>query len=231
MGSISTGIVAEVLERLHKEADIADGRMRDQDPNHPALQGDWVAKLLESERNDLRGTYKEYAENFLSVSPEFGRHLYMSARAAKAQRIVEFGTSMGVSTIYAAAALRDNGGGGHLITTEIEPSKIERAKSNIAAAGLTDLVEFRVGDARETLAGGVGGKIDLVLLDGAWSLYRPIIQLLEPHLNPGAIILADNTTDTEREYLQYVRDPQNGYLSLQLNALEKHGNEFTVRTK
>ncbi|TQV92520.1 hypothetical protein V2A60_007202 [Cordyceps javanica] len=239
MGSISTGIVADVLARLHKEADVADGWMRDQDPDHPALQGDWVAKLLASERSDLRGTYKQYADNFLSVSPEFGRHIYMSARAAKARRIVEFGTSMGVSTIYAAAALRDNdkdndndnGSGVHLISTELEPTKVERARANVAAAGLADLVEFRVGDACETLAGGVGGKIDLVLLDGAWSLYRPVLKLLEPHLNPGAVILADNTTEAERDYLEYVRDPRNGYLSLQLTAHEKHGNEFTVRTK
>ncbi len=80
----------------------------------------------------------------------------MCARSCKAKRIVEFGSSMGISAIYMAAALRDMGGG-RLIGTDLEPSKVERARANVAAAGLGDLVEFRLGDARETLKPGVGG--------------------------------------------------------------------------
>ena len=105
---------------------------------------------------DLTGLYHGYADNFLSVSPEFGRFLYMCVRACKAKRIVEFGSSMGISAIYMAAALRDMGGG-VLIGTELEPRKAERAKANVAAAGLAHLIEFRVGDARETLKADVGG--------------------------------------------------------------------------
>jgi predicted O-methyltransferase YrrM len=59
----------------------------------------------------------------------------MLARACKAGSIVEFGTSFGISTLHLAAALRDNGGG-RLISTEFEPSKIATARGNIAAAGL-----------------------------------------------------------------------------------------------
>ncbi|KAM3522479.1 hypothetical protein NHJ13051_005641 [Beauveria bassiana] len=246
MDSLSSGPVADVLANLYIEAERADAPMRESEKSSAAPSGDWATAFIASEKADLRGTYASLATNFLCVSPKFGRHLYMTARASRARLIVEFGTSMGVSTIYAAAALRDNGHGGggggggggdsaagaRIISTELEPSKAERARKNVAAAGLQDLVEFRVGDARETLAGGVGGgKIDLVLLDGAWSLYLPVLRLLEPHLRPGAVILADNAADTVGGYIEYVRDPSNGYLSLPLDFGEKQGNEYSVRTK
>src|SRR6516164_5839619 len=90
---------------------------------------------LAEERVDYRAVYRGFAHNFLAVSPTYGRFLYAIARACKATRIVEFGTSMGISTIYLAAALRDNGGG-HLISSELEPAKVARARANLDAAGL-----------------------------------------------------------------------------------------------
>jgi predicted O-methyltransferase YrrM len=149
------------------------------------------------------------------------------ARTSKAARIVEFGTSMGISTIYLAAALRDNGGG-TLIGSEFEPGKVMRAREHLEAAGLADLVEIREGDARETLA-DIGGEVDLLLIDGAFSLYLPVLKLIEPYLRPGAIVLGENAFDPE--YRAYVRDPANGYLSRTLAIDEGRGNEFTVRTK
>src|ERR1700749_3182445 len=102
----------------------------------------------------------------------------MLARAAKARTIVEFGTSFGISTLHLAAALTDKGGG-RPIRTGVEPSKVARARENLAAAGLSDLVEIREGDALETLARDLPEAIDLVLLDGAKPLYSPILSLLE----------------------------------------------------
>ena len=165
-----------------------------------------MGQVVEAETKDLMGLYHGYAGNFLSVSPEFGRFLYMCTRACKARRIVEFGSSMGISAIYMAAALRDMGGG-VLIGTELEPGKAERARANVAAAGLADLVEFRVGDARETLKPGVGGDIDMVMLDGAFTLYLSVVTLLEPHLKPGAIIIGENAFQPASGYIDHVRDP------------------------
>ncbi len=98
-------------------------------------------------------------------------------------------------------------GGGRLIGTDLEPGKIERARANVAAAGLADLVEFRHGDARETLSSGLGGEIDMVMLDGAFTLYLPILRLLEPHLKPGALIVGENALEEASGYIDYVRDP------------------------
>ena len=108
--------------------------------------------------------------------------------------------------------MRDNGGG-RLITSEFEPSKAERARTNIAEAGLSDLVEFREGDALETLARDLPEQIDLVLLDGAKGLYPEILALLQDRLRPGALILADNA-DWSPDYLTRVRSPAQGYLSV-----------------
>jgi predicted O-methyltransferase YrrM len=78
---------------------------------------------------------------------------------------------------------------------------------------LSDLVEIREGDALETLAGDLPDSIDFVLLDGAKSLYSPILSLLEGRLRAGALIVADNA-DASPEYLARVRSAANGYLSV-----------------
>src|ERR1700688_515373 len=130
---------------------------------------------------------------------------------------------------FISPALRD-GGSGHLIGSELEPTKAKRAREKLAAAGVADLVEIRVGDALETLKDGIDGDVDLVLLDGAFSLYLPVLKLLEPHLRDGAFVIGDNALERSG-YLDYVRTPQNGYLSLALPFDAGRGNEFTVVTR
>jgi predicted O-methyltransferase YrrM len=228
MDCLSTGRVAETLQRLFDEAEQADRALAEKFDKIGTPE-QLIAETIAAERQDVRGFYRGYVDNFLNVLPAYGRFLYQCARARNATRIVEFGTSMGISTIYLAAALRDMGGG-HLIGTELEPGKAARARANLAAAGLDDLVEIRVGDARETLV-DVGGEVDLVLLDGAFSLYLPVLQLLEPRLKTGTPILAENAFDQDNPYLAYVRDPANGYVSQPIPISEGRGNEFTVVTR
>lgn len=116
-----------------------------------------------------------------------------------------------------------------MIGTEIESTKAAAVKENLGAAGLADLVEIRVGDALETLKNGVGGEIDLVHLDGAFHLYLPVLKLLEPHLKSGTLIICENAV--EPAYLEYVRNPKNGFLSLVMPFDSARGNEFTVVTR
>lgn len=230
MNTLTTGPTAVTLEKLHRDAEASDRELMETMMATLNASGSSteqaIAGLLAEERADYRSVYRGYAGNFLSVSSTYGRFLYMMARACKARRIVEFGTSMGISTIYLAAALRDNGGG-HLIGSELEGSKVARSRTNLTAAGLADLVEIRAGDALETLA-DVGGTVDLLLLDGAFSLYLPVLMLVEPRLAPGAVILAENAFAPD--YLDYVGDPVNGYLSQPLPLDEGRGNAFAVRS-
>lgn len=164
---------------------------------------------------------------FIPISREQGHFLYLVARSIGARRIVEFGTSFGVSTCYAAAAARDNGG--HVIGSELEPGKHGTAIANLADAGLADYAEVRLGDARETLR-DVEGPIDLVLLDGWKDLYLEVLHLLTPKLRPGAVVLADNIKTFRKAlkpYVDYVQSGRNGFHSVTLPLAD--GFEYSVR--
>ena len=206
--TLTSAPLASVLDRLFAEATASVPGVRQE---MGKLSPEERAEMMAS-KTDYRAFYERAKDFPLAVSRETGSLLYMLARSTGAKNIVEFGTSFGVSTLHLAAALRDNGGG-RLITSEFEPSKVARARANIAAGGVADLVEIREGDALETLAKDLPPSIDLVLLDGAKGLYPAVLALVEPNLKPGALILADNA-DWSPEYLERVRSPAQGYLSV-----------------
>src|SRR4051812_12701036 len=210
MTTLTSAPLAPLLDRLFEEADAAW-------PEFEAL----VADLSDEERMRLMQSRTEYVDVHgrlknvpLAVSRETGALLYMLARSSAARTIVEFGTSFGISTLHLAAALRDNGGG-HLITSEFETSKVARARDNLMKGGVIDLVEIRTGDALETLSVDLPDEIDLLLLDGAKALYPDILGLVESRLRPGAFVVADNA-DYCPEYLARVRSPASGYMSTPL---------------
>lgn len=198
MSTLSEPKLSTLIDRLFAEANAAENA------RWPSTRG--------TDRSDYRKYYTLLKDQPLAVSRDTGKLLYMLARAIRARSVVEFGTSFGISTLHLAAALRDNGGGA-LIGSEFEPSKIKRARENLAAGGLADLVDVREGDALQTLARDLPDTIDFVLLDGAKSLYSPILSLLEPRLRSGALIVADNADDSP-DYLARVRAADGGYLSV-----------------
>ena len=208
MTILTSAPVAPLLDRLFAEADAASPLAS---PAFASLSGEERHRLMAS-KTDYRELYADLKDFALPISRETGKLLYLLARAGNARSIIEFGTSFGLSTLHLAAALRENGGG-RLITSEFEPSKLARARENLAAAGLSDLVEFREGDALETLASDLPETIDLVLLDGAKSLYMDVLALVESRLRPGAVIIADNT-DYCPDYLERVSSAENGYWSM-----------------
>ena len=149
---------------------------------------------------------------YLPISADGGKLLYNLVRAIRPATVVEFGMSFGISTLHLAAAVRDNGTG-RVITTEMSKEKIAAARSTFAETGLDDLITILEGDARENLA-DVEGPLELVLLDGWKDLCLPVLRQLEPRLRPGALVVADDVDQGEgllKPYLDYVRDPANGY--------------------
>ncbi len=205
MTTLTSAPLAPLLDRLFAEADAATS------PATAELSHQERDRLMHSKTDYLR-FYGLMKNLWLPISRETGVLLYMLARSARARSVVEFGTSFGISTLHLAAALRDNGGG-RIITSEFEPSKVARAREHLTEGGVLDLVEIREGDAIETLGADLPDTIDLLLLDGAKSLYPDILSLLESRLRPGALIVADNA-DHCPEYLERVRAPGGGYISV-----------------
>lgn len=202
---LTASTLGPLLDRLFAQAATATS------PEIDALTQEERERLMHS-RTEYLAFYSRLKDLWLPVTRETGRLLYMLARTMNARNIVEFGTSFGISTLHLAAALRDNGGG-RLISSEFEPSKVTRAREHIAEGGFTDLVDIREGDAVKTLATDLPETIDLVLLDGAKALYSDILALLEHRLRSGAMIVADNA-DYSPDYLARVRAANSGYLSI-----------------
>src|SRR5437870_5539250 len=142
MNTLTTEPVASLVTRLFADAKSTDANLSQL--RSSSASEDWQ-DLMHS-TTQYREFYGRVRSFYLAVSPETARLLYMLARSMRARSIVEFGTSFGISTLHLAAALRDNGGG-RLIGSEFESGKVAKARGNLQAAGLADLVEIREGDA------------------------------------------------------------------------------------
>jgi predicted O-methyltransferase YrrM len=168
------------------------------------------------------------ADKMVALEGDKSTFCYVTCRALQARRVVEIGTSFGISTLYLAAAVRDSGGG-VVIGTEYEPAKAAAARAHFAEAKLERYIELREGDLRKTLA-KLEGPIDFVLMD-IWSeMARPAIELVAPHLRRGAVVIADNTRQfaaAYAAYFAYVNDPANRFITQTLPF--EGGLEFTVR--
>jgi predicted O-methyltransferase YrrM len=218
MSTLTDAKVASALNRMYAESHEQMSAMRNGGGRRFAdLDG-----ATPQERADA------LSDVYMPVSPDAGKLLYSLVRAARPETIVEFGMSMGLSGIHLAAAVRDNGTG-RVVTTELSAAKIATAKKNFAKAGLSDVVTVLEGDALETLK-TLDGPVGFVLLDGWKEFYLPVIKLLEPRLTPGALIVADNTNmDDTRPYVDYVRDPANGYVSINFPGKEHDTMELSCR--
>jgi predicted O-methyltransferase YrrM len=181
---------------------------------------------------DKDGPRQFMGDKLVALDRDKARFCYLLCRAAGATRVVEVGTSFGVSTIYLAAAVRENldlgRGSGIVVGTEWEPAKVAAARANLDKAGLSGVADIREGDVRDTLR-DAGGPVDFVLMDIWVPMAKPALELLIPQLRPGALVIADNVTSFRREYRDYlalVRDPGGGFRSTTLPF--KGGVELSV---
>lgn len=188
-----------------------------------------LPRLLRKRKLDWQDMFARTKDMYLPLEAEQGGLLYVAARAIGARRVAEYGTSFGVSTLYLAAAVRDNGGG-KVIGSEILPEKAEVARANFAVAGLGEFIDLRVGDARETLK-DCGGPLDLVLLDGWKDIELDVLRILKPQLRRGALVFTDNIFSFEADnqgQREYMADPRNGFRAVVLPL--KDGMEMAVYT-
>lgn len=208
--------VASVLDRMYAESKNQMSLLRER-------RGTFDRPMTAQERAEAM------SEFYIPVTPEAGRLLYSLVRATRPATIVEFGMSFGISALHLAAAARDNGTG-RVVTTELSDTKIAAAKQTFAETGLDDVITILEGDALSTLA-DLPGPVGFVLLDGWKDLYLPIIELLEPRLSPGVLVVADNTNSADTQpYLDRVRNPGNGYVSFNFQVRDSDSMEISCRT-
>jgi len=196
-----------VLDRLHRKA----GRQLPGVVAHIAGQ---ALRLAITRRWPDDGDLAYYKDKLIPISRDQGNLIYLLCRAIKVRRGVEFGTSFGVSTLYLASAIRDNGGG-TAIGTEYEPDKARIARTNFTEAGLADVIDLREGDAFETLK-DCGGPVDFLLVDGWSATALPILRLVAPQMRSGAVVLCDSSghpPSDKAAYAAYMDDPANGFVS------------------
>jgi predicted O-methyltransferase YrrM len=206
-----------------------------------ARSDEQAASLAAFERQESEAGHRSSGEEikrflsdkFVALDRDKAEFCYQLCRATKARRIVEVGTSYGVSTLYLAAALRENlkqwGGHGVVIGTEHEPRKATAARANFEQAGLVGFIDLREGDLRETLP-MIEGPIDFLLVDIWVRMARPALELAAPHLRPGAVVVCDNTELHRSEYADYfafLNDRANGFKTMTLPF--QGGLEFSVR--
>lgn len=214
--------LGDLLDRLHAASD--------------EQVGDTEAWLQREGRRSINGTEADleagrdyWADKYVALDRDKAEFCYQLCRVRGATRVVEAGTSYGVSTLYLAAAVRDNGGG-TVIATEREAQKAAAARQNFIAAGLADVIDLREGDLRETLAPD-DGPVDVLLLDIWIPMVPATVALIAPRIPVGGFIIADNTTarrDDYRDLFAFLDNPTNGFSTMTLPFT--NGLELAVRT-
>ena len=161
-----------------------------------------IADLYKDSKNDplrmIKGAARsifrpiqptDFKDVYLSISKEQGEDLKQLIQKKNIKNIVEFGTSFGISTLFLAQGVMNTGG--QIITTELIELKAKKAIENFKKAGVSELIEVRIGNALDTLKGH-HEPIDLLLLDGWKDLYLPLFQMLESNFHKNTIVYVDN---------------------------------------
>ncbi len=212
-----------MLDRLHSQS---DAQVDEVDAYYARREREGTLDEKGSFDDEM---HRFFSDKMIALDREKGQFCYQLCRSLRATRVVEAGTSFGVSTLYLAAAVRDNQvGNGVVIATEHEPKKAEVARANFKEAGLSALIELREGDLRQTLQ-DVGAPVDFMLVD-IWDVALPALERVSPSLRQGAIVVCDNTTEDAneyRDYFEFVNDPRNRFRTMTVPFAG--GFELTVR--
>jgi predicted O-methyltransferase YrrM len=228
MTILADPILERLLDRLHEASDAQTDAIRE----HRAERDKAVDRTRE-EQAALTKTF--LADKIYALDRDKAEFCYQICRAIDARRVVEIGTSYGVSTLYLAAAVRDNvragGGTGVVIGTEYEPEKARAARAHFDEAGLSSFIDLREGDLRETLR-HLEGPVDFMLVDIWIPMARPALELVAPHLRSRAVVTCDNTgREDERaayaDYFAFINDPAQRFRTMTLPF--SGGLEMSVR--
>jgi predicted O-methyltransferase YrrM len=219
-------ILERLLDRLHTASDAQTEAIREHYDGRDRATG----RAPEAQAA-LTKTF--LADKLYALDRDKAEFCYQLCRAIDARRVVEIGTSYGVSTLYLAAAVRDNvragGGNGVVIGTEYEPEKARAAREHFDEAGLSSFIDLREGDLRDTLR-DIEDAVDFMLVDIWIPMSRPALELVAPHLRPRAVVVCDNTgreRSAYADYFAFINDPTQHFRTMTLPF--NGGFEMSVR--
>jgi predicted O-methyltransferase YrrM len=164
-----------------------------------------VMRRLEDEDRAERDAGLPVMVRSRSIQPTTGRLLFALVGGQPSCEVLELGGSRGYSTIWLGAAARVLGG--HVLSLEYDPAKLDRSTANVVEAGLEEWVEIVPGDARELLP-GLPGPFDVVFLDTEKEYYEELFGLVRGKLEPGAVVVADNVLSHAETLAAYSRARQ-----------------------
>lgn len=189
----------------------------------PRLRGQFLSDLGLSIDDSARSQGTSLS---LAISTECGLFLQNLVLSHRPVRILELGSSYGVSTLYFAMALRTLGRG-TIVATELDPHKCKRLREHIADAGVQAYVDVRAGDVFDTVD-ELEGSFDMVFMDIWADGYLPLFRKIERLLRPGSIVLADNMY-TAQAAVQPFKRYLDAHPRLSSTTLDfESGLEFTV---
>ncbi|AZN42334.1 O-methyltransferase [Paenibacillus albus] len=153
----------------------------------------YVDRLLgeDADLERVHQTIREKGMPEISIAAGYGRLLTMLVRMSGARNVLEIGALGGYSGICLARGLSD---GGRLTSLELLQDYADVARGSLEAAGLGDRAEYRVGDAKDSLAvlAEEGRKFDFFFIDADKENYPLYLEWAIKLANPGAVITGDN---------------------------------------
>jgi caffeoyl-CoA O-methyltransferase len=186
---------------------------------------DAVLERLYSQDGAQRAAGLPSSQRTRNVERQTGRWLALLVRATNARELLEIGSSNGVSTIWLAAAARQNGG--QVIGTEILPERVAEANRNLAEAGLDGVARVVAGEARATVA-SLPGPFDLVFIDAEKDDYVDHFAAVVDRVEIGGLILADNVISHDLSAYQAMLRSRSDVETVTVPI--DRGVEFTVKT-
>ena len=166
-------------------------------------------------------------EGLWALAPATARLLHVLIQTVAASRLLEVGVSHGYSTVWLAHAARLTGG--RLTSLEYNPRVLEIARANVAEAGLTEQVDFVLGDARKTLL-TIGDEYDFIFLDCWDRLYPEILPKVVPLLRPGGLMTTDNVDVNEPGSIEF-RDLLSAYAGIETTNVPIGNGGLEVSTR
>jgi predicted O-methyltransferase YrrM len=153
------------------------------------------------------GEKREDIQPFVGL--EVGKVLGLLIRSLNAQRVLEFGTCLGYSTVWIAQALKETGG--KLISIEYNKDLYEATKRNVESAGLSDTVKLVLGNASEVIK-VLDGPFDIILQDSDKSLYSSMLEECINLTRKNGLIIADDALFMPMGIPEKFSDPVHRYI-------------------